>query len=123
MQSHKSNTAEERIPLPLPWGFGSMSWRGCVWRLAWRDPAGEIHYESSRTADAAEAQRIMAVKALPRAQAMVEALERIAHGETYREAGKGSNRAGPGPVAPVGAAPAAVTRKARSKGRRRGGKA
>ena len=121
MQSHNSSN---KIPLPLPWGFGSMQWKGRVWQLTWRDPEGKVHYDGSGTADAAEAQRIMAERALPRARAMVEQLERIANGETYRQAdqGTGGKRPGSRPVGAVGAPAAAAPRKAGGKGTR-GGKA
>lgn len=82
MPSQKSS---KRIPLPLPWGFGSMAFKGRTWQLTWRDPAGKIHWESSGTADAAEAQRIMANRALPRAQAMVKALRAIIDGKPYQK--------------------------------------
>ncbi|HEY1861520.1 MAG TPA: hypothetical protein VGG61_14260 [Gemmataceae bacterium] len=69
--------------MPLPWGFGSMAFHGRVWRLTWRDAAGQVHFDNSNTDDACEAQRIMAKKALPRARAMVRALEAIANGTPY----------------------------------------
>lgn len=91
MQSQDSSKQQPRIPLPLPWGFGSMAFKGAVWWLTWRDENNQVHYDNSGTADAAEAQRIMAQKALPRAQAMLAQLERIANGEeTYQ--GKGAAR-------------------------------
>jgi hypothetical protein len=61
-----------------------MQLHGRVWWLTWRNAAGEVQYENSGTSDAKEAQRIMAERALPRARAAVEALERIANGETYQ---------------------------------------
>lgn len=111
--------------MPLPWGFGSMAFHGRNWWLTWRDPEGKVHYENSGTDDAREAQKIMANRALPRADAMLRKLMAIANGEeTYREAGKGKNgkRPGPGSVAPVGPASAAASRKVGSQGTR-GGKA
>jgi len=77
MQSHHRS----KPPAKLPWGFGSMAFHGKVWWLIYRTPDGKIHYENSGTADAGEAQRIMAGRALPRARAMVEALEAIADGK------------------------------------------
>jgi hypothetical protein len=79
--------------------MGSMHWRGSYWWLTWRDVAGEIHHESARTTDARQAQTMLAIKALPRAEAMVEQLEAIIRGETYHGRGK-AERA---PAKPCGA--------------------
>jgi hypothetical protein len=97
MQSHSSTEKKQRTPLPLPWGMGSMSFRGSVWWLTYRDAAGKIHYDNSGTDDAKEAQRIMAVRALPRAKAMVAKLERIIHAEARQSHGAaGGSPAKPG---------------------------
>jgi hypothetical protein len=76
--------------MPLPWGFGSMAFHGKVWRITFRDVNNEVHFENSHTDDAAEAQRIMAKKALPRARAMVKALTAIANGTPYQKAEAGA---------------------------------
>lgn len=97
MQSQNSSTKEGRKPLPLPWGFGSMAFHGRVWWLTWRDPEGEIHIDNSNTADAAEAQRIMAGLSLPRARALVALLERIANGEEIYQGDRSAGRGSPKP--------------------------
>src|SRR6516225_4407876 len=94
MQSQKSST---KTPLRLPWRFGSMVWRGRGWWITWRDPAGNILWANAGTDDACEARRILAVNSLPRARAMVAALEAIAHGKPYQsdaKAGVSPRRAG-----------------------------
>ena len=109
MQSQNSSTEEKRKPLPLPWGFGSMVFHGRVWWLTWRDIDGKVHHDNSGTGDAAEAQHIMAERALPRARAMVAQLERIAYGEeTYIDPAKSKSRKRPRSrrVAPRRSAPA-----------------
>lgn len=80
--------------MPLPFGHGSMAMHGHSWWLIWRDPEGKAHYTNSRTADAAEAQKIMANLALARARAQLETLERIANGETYQHDGSPRTRPG-----------------------------
>jgi hypothetical protein len=84
MQSHTDSSKHKREQMPLPWGMGSMSWHGRVWWITYRDTEGKVHHENSRTEDAAEAQKLMAGRALPRALAMVETLERIINGDPYQ---------------------------------------
>jgi len=91
MQSHKATEAKPR----LPWGFGSAARHGKVWWFIYRSVDGEMQYENSRTGDVAEAQKLLAQRAIPRAKNMLEALERIANGEPYEfesEAGLRSSK-------------------------------
>src|SRR5256885_14462702 len=95
MQSQRSTKQSKQDHPRLPWGMGSAVLRGRSWWLSYRTPDGEIRYENSGTEDAAEAQRIMAQRALPRARALVATLKRIANGETHQgdtEAGAGARR-------------------------------
>jgi hypothetical protein len=65
-----------------------MALHGTKWWIVWRDVAGKVHYDNSGTADAQEAQKMLAERALPRAQAMLDTLRRIADGEeTYQGEG------------------------------------
>src|SRR5882672_314851 len=122
MQSQKPSTEQQERP-QLPWGMGSARIKGRVWWITYRDPKGKIHLENSGTGDPAEAQRIMAQKALPRAWAMVAALEKLANAEPQGPNSKGGKRPRSGSVAPVGTAAAAAARKAGGKATRKGGKA
>jgi hypothetical protein len=61
--------------------MGSAQLYGRVWWVTDRTPQGEVRFENSGTEDAAEAQKIMADRALPRAKAMVARLEAIVNGE------------------------------------------
>lgn len=70
-----------------------MSWHGRKWWLAWRDSEAKTHFENAGTDDPREAQRMLAERTLPRARAIVETLERIAHGEVY-EKDPGDRKAG-----------------------------
>lgn len=79
MQSQKGSNKSQQDKPRLPWGLGSAALKGNVFWLVFRDPAGKVRYENSYTADAAEAERILAAKALPRARAMVAALEKLAN--------------------------------------------
>src|SRR5215469_1663906 len=91
MQSHKATESKPR----LPWGFGSAARHGRVWWFIYRNTAGEMQYENSGTGDVAEAQKLLAQRAIPRARNMLEALERIADGEPYQpatEAGRRSSK-------------------------------
>ncbi len=124
MQSQSSTKKSKQNHPRLPWGMGSAVLRCGSYYLAYRTPDGEVCYENSGTDDPAEAQRIMAERALPRARALVATLERIANGKTRQapDQGKSGKRPRSGSVAPVGTALIAATRKAGSTGRR-GGKA
>ena len=95
MQSQKSSTKEKRKPLPLPHGLGSMHFRGAQWQLVYNDAEGKLRFEGARTADAAEAQRKLAERTIPRVEAMLEQLRRIANGEeTYQRNDKARAIAG-----------------------------
>jgi hypothetical protein len=85
MQSQHSSKKQKPKALSLPWGHGSMALHGTKWWIVWRDVAGKVHNDNSGTADAQEAQKMLAERALPRAQAMLDTLRRIADGEeTYQ---------------------------------------
>jgi len=94
MQSQNSSKttkkkAEERPS--LPWGLGSARFKGRSWWLVYRTKLDEVREENSGTADASEARRILAQRALPRARAAVELLERLANGEDQSDAEAGAS--------------------------------
>ena len=78
MQSQSSSKKKKQKRPRLPWGLGSAALKGRVWWMAYRDEAGKVRYDNLGTEDSADALRIMAAKALPRARAIVAELERIA---------------------------------------------
>ena len=82
-----------------------MVFRGRVWRITWRDTAGKVHWDNAGTGDAREAQRLLAHRALPRAKAMVKALEAIIHGTPFEktEAAAAEGQGGTGDRAQHGA--------------------
>jgi hypothetical protein len=97
MQSQKGSTTNKEERPSLPWGHGSASWHGRVWWLTYRTPTGKLMHENAETDDPAEARRLLAQKALPRARAAVAELERIANGETDQgngPAGEGTRKPG-----------------------------
>ena len=59
--------------------MGSAAIKGNVYWLTFRNAKGDIRVENSGTADAKEARRILAARALPRARAAVKLLENIAN--------------------------------------------
>ena len=65
-----------------------MSWHGKVWWLTFKGTDGKPRFENSGTPDAAEAQKLLAQRALPRARAAVAELERIANGEADQSDGE-----------------------------------
>jgi hypothetical protein len=100
-----------------------MVFKGASWQLCWRDTDNQVQWTGSGTDDAAEAQKILARLALPRAAAMAAQLERIANGEeTYRDPSKSGDRPRSGSVAVGRRTPAAAAQKARRKATRKGGK-
>ncbi len=99
--------------------MGSAARHGRVWWLTYRDAAGKVRTENSGTEDTAEAQRIMAQRALPRAKALVATLERIANGEADQSNGE-ARRAASRPGRGRGAAPSDTrARKSTKKGGRK----
>jgi hypothetical protein len=84
--SKKQSKAKSQDLKSLLWGTGSMALKGRVFWIVYRDVAGALIYENSGTADAGEAQRLLAKRALPRALAALAELERIAHAGTKKPA-------------------------------------
>ena len=81
------------LPTKLPYGNGSIQRRRRYWYLIYRDPEGALVQESSRTEDQAEAQRLLAQRALPTHDARRALLYQVAYGE--ETAGTGRKRSEP----------------------------
>jgi hypothetical protein len=70
-------TQNKTNPGRLPYGCGSIQRRGNVWWMIYRDAEGKTVQESSKTAELADARRMLAERALIALRAKVAVLEEI----------------------------------------------
>jgi|SRR5215471_5092131 len=89
----------------LPYGSGSIQFRGAVWWLVYRDANGKVIQENSLTADADEALRMLVSRSTATLRARIDQLEAIANEPAPKATGQGQRAPRGGAERPSGRKP------------------